>query len=105
MSERIAFAMQLRPGAGEAYRARHDAIWPELSALLKAAGISDYSIWLDAGTGALFAVLTRADGHAMDDLPAHPVMRAWWDHMADLMEVEADRAPRAVPLARVFHLP
>jgi hypothetical protein len=47
MSEQIAFKMQLCPGFEAEYRKRHDAIWPELVRLLKEAGISDYSIFLD----------------------------------------------------------
>lgn len=104
MSERFAFRMRLKPGAANAYKRRHDAIWPELAALLSNAGVSDYSIFLDEETGALFAILTRRDGHTMDALPHEPIMRRWWDHMADLMEVEADDAPVAVPLRRVFHM-
>ena len=96
--------MQLKPGNAAEYQRRHDAIWPELAGLLHASGVRDYSIFLDDATGALFGVLRRADGHAMDALPQHPVMRRWWDHMADLMETQADASPVAVPLAPVFHL-
>lgn len=103
--EKIAFRMQLLPGQEAEYRRRHDAIWPELAALLREAGISDYSIHLDRETGALFGVLWRKGEHRMDDLPAHPVMRRWWDHMADIMETNPDRSPVAVPLETVFHLP
>ena len=49
-----AFKMQLKPGMIDEYRRRHDEIWPELSALLTAAGIYDYSIFLDEDTLALF---------------------------------------------------
>ncbi len=66
--ERVGFAMQLNPGAEEEYRRRHDAIWPELSDLLRASGVSNYSIFLDARTNVLFAYLERAEGHAMDAL-------------------------------------
>jgi L-rhamnose mutarotase len=34
--------MQLKPGMAEDYKARHDAIWPELAALLHDSGIRDY---------------------------------------------------------------
>lgn len=56
---RYAFAMRLKPGAVEEYKRRHDEIWPELSAVLRAAGISDYSIFLDEQTLTLFAVQNR----------------------------------------------
>jgi L-rhamnose mutarotase len=102
--EKVAFRMKLHPGQEAEYRRRHDAIWPELAELLKAAGISDYSIHLDRETGFLFGVLWRRDDHSMDDLPNHPVMRRWWDHMADIMETTPDNAPVVVPLETVFHL-
>ncbi len=103
--QKFAFRMQLNPGMEAEYRARHDAIWPELVALLKEAGIEDYSIHLDPESHALFGVLWRRDDHGMEDMPAHPVMRKWWAHMADLMQTHPDGAPIAVPLVPMFHLP
>lgn len=103
--QRYAFRMQLNQGMEDEYRRRHDAIWPELVVLLKDAGISDYSIHLDRTTGVLFGMLSRADDHRMDALPAHPVMQRWWAHMADIMETGAGNAPLAVPLEPMFYLP
>lgn len=103
--EKYAFRMRLNEGAEEEYRRRHDEIWPDLVDLLRQAGISDYSIHLDPETRILFGVLWRTDDHGMDDLPAHPVMRRWWDHMADLMETHPDGAPVAIPLVPMFHMP
>jgi len=102
--EKYAFKMQLLPGKADEYRRRHDAIWPELADLLKQAGISDYSIHLDEETGVLFAVLRRRKDHKMADLPSHPVMRRWWNYMAELMATHSDKAPIATPLRTVFHL-
>ena len=102
--QQIAFKMQLKPGHAAEYQRRHDAIWPELASLLHESGVRDYSIFLDEDTGALFAVLRRVDGHTMEALPQHPVMRRWWAHMADLMETQADASPVAVPLTPMFHL-
>jgi L-rhamnose mutarotase len=98
-----AFKMQLKPGVVDEYRRRHDAIWPELSMLLTESGIHDYSIFLDEGTLSLFAVLKLREENTRDTLPDHPVMRRWWDHMAPLMEVEADNRPREWPLPLLFH--
>lgn len=103
--QKYAFKMHLNPGMEAEYKRRHDAIWPELADLLKQAGISDYSIHLDPDTLILFGVLWRRDDHGMDDLPSHPVMQRWWAHMADIMRTNADRAPVAVPLVPMFHLP
>lgn len=105
MTETFAFRMNLFPGQAEEYKRRHDAIWPELAALLKQAGVSDYSIWLDEETHHLFGVLKRTADHGMDRLPLEPVVRRWWDMMADIMETEADHTPVQVPLLKMFHLP
>ena len=102
--EKYAFKMQLNPGMEEEYRRRHDEIWPELSALLKEAGVSDYSIHLDRQTNSLFGVLWRSDDHAMDLLPEHPLMKKWWTHMADIMETNSNNEPVATPLETVFHM-
>ncbi|KAJ0341342.1 hypothetical protein COL154_014141 [Colletotrichum chrysophilum] len=102
--EKYAFRMRLNPGRQAEYKARHDAIWPELVVLLKEAGVEDYSIHLDEETNALFGVMWRRTDHRMDALPEHPVMRRWWAMMADLMETGPDEAPVAVPLTTLFHM-
>jgi L-rhamnose mutarotase len=43
--QRIAFLLHLRPGTEEAYDHAHAAVWPEMLALLKRAGVSEYSIF------------------------------------------------------------
>jgi L-rhamnose mutarotase len=48
--QRHAFKMKLKPGVAAEYKKRHDEIWPELAAELRAAGVSDYSIFLDEET-------------------------------------------------------
>jgi len=101
---KIAPRMRLKPGRLDEYRRRHDALWPELAELLKSCGISDYSIHHDPETNALFAVMWCATPERLDDLPAHPVMRRWWEAMAPLMEVNPDKSPVSVPLDTLFHL-
>ena len=102
--EKFAFKMQLNPDMAAEYKKRHDEIWPELAAVLKEAGIRDYSIHLDPDTNNLFAVLWREDDHTMDDLPDHPVVKKWWAHMADIMATEPDNKPVVAPLETVFHM-
>jgi L-rhamnose mutarotase len=102
--QRFAFKMFLHPGQRDEYKKRHDAIWPELSALLHQAGVRNYSIFLDEETNVLFAYLERPENHTMDSLPHDPVMRRWWDYMKDLMATDATGAPLAKPIGEVFHL-
>lgn len=102
--ETVAFRMNLKPGQMQEYKRRHDEIWPELARMLKSAGATDYSIWLDEETNHLFAILKRSEDHTMDRLPKEAIVRTWWDHMADIMAVEPDNTPVQVPLVRMFHL-
>ena len=99
----LAFRMQLKPGVAAEYKRRHDDLWPDLAEALTKAGIYDYSIFLDEETMALFAVLRLRPDHDRDALPHQPVMRRWWDYMADLMEVHPDNKPREWPLKPVFY--
>ena len=103
--KRIAFKMQLFKGFEEEYKKRHDAIWPELQQLLKEAGISEYSIFLDESTNELIGILKSSDPGLIDELPAHPVMQRWWKYMKDIMESNPDNSPKSVPLKEVFYLP
>ena len=103
--QKYGFKMQLNAGCEGEYRKRHDEIWPELVELLHQAGVSDYSIFLDPETLILFGVLTRTEGHGMDDLPRHPVMQRWWAHMADIMQTHPTNEPVAAPLLHLFHMP
>jgi L-rhamnose mutarotase len=102
--KRVAFKMKLKPGKSEEYQTRHAEIWPALAAELRAAGIADYSIFLDDATLTLFAVQKVADENTADQLPDSLVVRKWWASMAPLMEVNADDSPVVSPLREVFHL-
>ena len=102
--ERRAFTMKLKPGCAVEYQRRHDELWPALGTALRAAGIVDYSIFLDDQTLTLFAVQTLADGHTADQLPQLPIVRQWWESMAPLMETHPDHAPVCGPLREVFRL-
>lgn len=105
MSERISFRMVLKAGKADEYRRRHDEIWPELSAALAAAGVSDYTIWLDPETNHLYATLLRTPDHTMDTLPEQEVVQRWWRHMADIMETEPDGVvPLQMPLEPMFEM-
>ena len=101
---RHAFKMKLKPGAVAEYKKRHDEIWPELAAELRAAGISDYAIYLDEGTLTLFAVLKLSEGNTASALPGKAIMRKWWEYMEPLMEVNADNSPVVGELTEVFYL-
>ena len=100
---RYGFKMKLKPGFADEYKKRHDEIWPELSALLRRSGVSDYSIFLDEDTNALFAV-QKQNGSSSQDLGSEAIVQRWWAYMADIMETNPDKSPVTIPLREVFHL-
>ena len=101
---RAAFAMKLKPGCEAEYKRRHDALWPEMLAQLEAAGISDYSIYLDPTTLTLFAFQKIKDHDDADALPGRAIVKKWWAYMADIMETNPDSSPVQIPLIEVFHM-
>jgi L-rhamnose mutarotase len=103
--DRVAFKMKLFPGFEQEYKKRHDEIWPELSALLKDTGISDYAIFLDEETNSLIGVLKVHNKAVLDTLPAKEIMQKWWAYMGDIMESNPDNSPVSTPLKEVFYLP
>ena len=100
----VAFKMQLKPGFENEYRKRHDEIWPELKEALTNAGVYDYAIYLDEKTLTLFAVQKLKDGETSADLPNNPIVRKWWDYMADIMETHQDKTPVVTELKEVFYM-
>ncbi|MEX2513518.1 MAG: L-rhamnose mutarotase [Cyclobacteriaceae bacterium] len=96
--------MKLIPGKEKEYEKRHNEIWPELTHLLKSAGIISYYIYLDKESGTLFAFQELTDDAQTAELPEHPVMKKWWAHMADIMETNSDYSPKVKKLEPVFTL-
>ena len=101
---RHAFTMKIKPGVEKEYKRRHDEIWPELSQALARAGISDYSIFLDENTLTLFAIQKLSPDNTSAKLSGLPIMRKWWDYMADIMDTNPDHSPVCIPLKEVFHM-
>jgi L-rhamnose mutarotase len=99
---RFAFKMKLKPGCVEEYRRRHDAIWPELAALLRQTGVADYSIFFDEETNTLFAVQKQTGSSSSQDLGTNEIVRRWWDYMSDIMDTNPDKSPVSIPLREVF---
>ena len=104
--ERKAFKMKLKPGFRDEYKKRHDEIWPELKALLKEAGVSDYSIFFDEEADTLFAVQkVDESGAGSQDLGSTEIVQRWWAYMADIMETNHDNSPVSIELPELFYLP
>ena len=101
-TEVIAFRMTLVDGQIALYRKRHDEIWPELEAALRAAGVLEYRIFNEPGSKDLFAVMRRKKNHGFHALAASSVMRRWWDMMADVTVTGPDGVPIQRDLQQAF---
>lgn len=96
--------MKLKPGCEVEYEKRHRAIWPEPVKLLKETGVSDYYIFWDKETNLLFAVQEQGGESGSQDLGTNPIVKKWWDYMADIMDVNPDNSPVSIPLKEVFYM-
>ena len=102
--KRLAFKMQLNEGQKAEYIKRHNEIWPELKTLLKEAGISEYSIFLDEETNTLIAFQKVSGDGGSQDLGQTEIVQLWWKFMADIMNTNPDNSPVTTPLEEVFYL-
>ena len=101
---RKAAVMTLHPGQEEEYRRRHNPIWPELAATLKAHGASNYSIFLDPQRLLLFAYVEIEDEARWQAVAQTEVCQRWWAMMRDIMLSNPDNSPVADDLTEVFYL-
>ena len=101
---RKAFLMHVHPDQHAEYERRHNPIWEGLAAALKAHGVHNYSIYLDAETNTLFAYAEVEDEAQWDSIAQETVCQEWWQHMADVMPSNPDSSPVSRDLREVFHL-
>jgi L-rhamnose mutarotase len=97
---RHAFTMRLRPGALEAYRDHHRAVWPELERQFRKAGIDRFSI-LEAG-GLIVIVSEIRDEDAWERLGDTPIHRLWSALMAPLLACSPDGTIDTVEMTEVY---
>jgi len=102
MAERVGFVLQVKPDRIDEYVAAHAAVWPEMLAALKGAGIRNYTIFR-AGT-TVFGYFETDDRDASERfLAEQPVCTRWQDAMAELLEQRVDEGgPPA--LQEIFRL-
>jgi L-rhamnose mutarotase len=103
--QRVAFCLQLKQGAAENYEKAHREVWPEMLALLKRAGISEYSIFR---RGELLVLSMRVEDFdaTWDAIERDPVNTRWQKEMAKYFEPLEPLAPgERFPMMReVFYL-
>ncbi len=100
---RKAFVMRVHPGREEEYVRRHNPIWPELEAEIRAHGVRNYSIFHDPETNQLYGYLEAESEEQLARMGTTEVARRWAEYMQDVMPGTAG-GPESHPLVEVFHL-
>jgi L-rhamnose mutarotase len=101
---RKAFRMSVHAGRFEEYERRHNPIPAELSRVLKAHGVHNYSIFLDPVDGSLFGYVEIEDETRWVAIAGTPECKRWWAIMRDVMPANTDDSPVSKELREVFHL-
>jgi L-rhamnose mutarotase len=97
---RQAFAMRLRPGALAEYTRLHGAVWPELEAEIRAAGIERFSIF--EADPVLVVSSEVSDAGAWERLWTSPIHRRWGELMEPLLEFGDDGLIASTEMREVY---
>lgn len=102
---RYAFMLRVRPGAEAAYEESHRAVWPEMLALLKSAGISEYSIFR-RDQMLILTLRCRDFDETWSRIENDPINLRWQQAMAPFFEPVEGVLPgeRFAMLKEVFYL-
>ena len=100
--ERYAWRAKVIDGKLEEYVRRHDAIWDEMKAVFRQAGIYNYTIW-NEGDDLFGYYECESIDHAAMVQRESPIVEKWNDYMKDVMVMCMDPVTGAQPrLTRVF---
>jgi len=86
---KVGIHTRLKPGVEERYEEYHRAVWPDVLAAIRAAGINEYVIFRDGLD--LFHYIECDDyDRAIAELARNPVNLRWQAEMAPMMAVAHD---------------
>lgn len=95
--DRKGFMLKIKPGVKEAYKARHDNIWPEMKEELKKAGIRNYTIWM-MGDDTLFGYYECDDlAYTEEYQLKSAICDKWEKYMSDMIATETLEDGTTVP--------
>ena len=103
--ERMAWTGRIKNGKKAEYIKRHDEIWPEMTELLKSAGICNYTIFNTGDTLFGYYECEKGLAYAQRVQAESAVVDRWNAYMADILELEMDPETGAQPkLTPVFRM-
>ena len=103
--ERMAWKGRIKPGMKDEYIRRHDDIWHDMTALLKDAGICNYTIFCAGDELFGYYECEKGINFAEAVQAGSPVVDRWNEYMKDVLELEMDPETGAQPkMEIVFRL-
>lgn len=100
--EPLVFLYRLKPGMGPEYDRAHQAVWPEIIALLNEAGFYDYRIWR-RGDLIVSSLRTRKGySHAAQVTAASAIQARWTASLSHVFEDIVDDSGEPLWLNLVF---
>ena len=103
--EKFAWKAKVKVGMLAEYQRRHADIWPEMVAVLKEAGIVNYSFWNTADELFGYFECTSGVAHAEAVQAGSAVVDKWNVYMQDVMVMIMDPVTGAQPkMQQVFNL-
>ena len=102
--ERFAWKGRILPGMEKEYKRRHDEIWPEMLALLKEAGIRNYSIWSDGRDVFGYYECEQGIAYAEEKQADSPIVDRWNEYMKDVLDLVMDPETGAQPKLKQMFL-
>jgi L-rhamnose mutarotase len=103
---RVGFLLKVREDMLDAYKKRHEAVWPEMLDALRRTGWHNYSLFLRED-GLLFGYFEAEESFqaSLDGMDKETINAKWRDSMAPFFEGTGDHADEMmVELEEVFHL-
>lgn len=105
--KRYGMVIEIRPEKLAEYRRLHDAIWPEVVAILRQHGVSNYSIFLKDNL--LFGYFEYHGNDYVADMKkvaTAEVTRRWWKATAPCQEPLSTRAEGEwwAAMEEIFHM-
>ncbi len=105
MTERVGHVWRIKPGRRDDYLRMHATIWPELESLLREAGVTSYTIYVQNDT--VFSHLEAEDyDRLVERVAGDPISERWEAQFADILEYPNADPQNGWPerLTEVWHL-
>ena len=105
--QRFGMTIRLRPDKRDEYLALHSAVWPDVEAMLRAANVRNFSIFLHGDILFGYYEYIGAD-HDADQarIAADPATQRWWA-LTDPCQEQLPGTPQKhqwAPMTEVWHL-